>query len=277
MKKRRQKREAPRIFRGDKRRYVVGGVLAVLKTYSLSKFEHEAACRHGLRAALCLDGHGWHEADAEARAVVAEALLYLGAVRPTWIEGQREYTTPIENCQNCGGPLDEADKGKHRRFCSYTCAESSRTYRGELASYIDTSARHAAHYLLKKERRPLADCAWCGKGFRPITDQTRFCSLTCAGMGRVDRVPEKTCKNCGQRFRGRSAKTLFCSIPCRVEFDRNSLPPKDCAHCGRTFRPSHHTGKYCGDECYKAVKAIKRREKREAEKENDSQFVCDVV
>jgi len=277
MKQKRRKREVPRIFRGDKRRYVVGGVLAVLKTYSLSKFEHEASCRHGLRQVLCLDGHGWHEADAEARAVVAEALLYLGAVRPSWIEGQREYTTPIENCQNCGGPLDEADKGKHRRFCSYSCADASRTYREELVSYVEASARSGSHYLLRKESRPLRNCAWCGKAFRPSRDDSRTCSPACAGMARVDRVPEKTCKNCGQRFRGRSAKSLFCSIPCRVEWDRNNLPPRECTHCSRIYRPSHATSKYCSAECDKAVKAIKRREKREAEKENDSQFVCDVV
>ena len=80
----------------DKRRKAarqarVNRVADVLRRYDASPFEHEAACLHGLRGALCLQGWGWHHAHEEARQTVLSALDRISARRPSWEQGQPEY------------------------------------------------------------------------------------------------------------------------------------------------------------------------------------------
>lgn len=90
-----------------------------------SKFAYEAACRTGLRAGLCLAGWAWHEADHAAKDVTLRALSQVGATtRPTWREGQPEYTLEgvipdvWERCARCGGKLPEDST---RKYCSTLC------------------------------------------------------------------------------------------------------------------------------------------------------------
>lgn len=84
----------------------------------------EAPLRHGIRATLCLGGRRWRAADAAAQAAVAGALRRVGAVRPTWNEGQPEWAVSsgdlIERtrCVECHKPL----VGEQRKFCSRGCA-----------------------------------------------------------------------------------------------------------------------------------------------------------
>lgn len=109
----------------DRRRHLVETVAAILKRGEPTVFAFEAACRHGLRSRLCLQGWKWAEADALAAEIVATALNRIGARRPTWEEGQPEFAQNgagalIERtrCIRCHKPLPE----NHRKFCGHTCA-----------------------------------------------------------------------------------------------------------------------------------------------------------
>jgi hypothetical protein len=116
--------------RGDKaaRQARVRQIADVLKTYDVnaSPFRFEAACRHGLRAQLCLNGWDYHEADAEAHKLVQAALDLIGARRPPWWEGQpdhalKEYSfTERTRCVRCGRHIPE----ENHKYCSRLCARS---------------------------------------------------------------------------------------------------------------------------------------------------------
>ena len=54
-------------------------------------FRLEGPRRYSLRGTLCLMGWPWPIADATAAAIVRAALDHIGARRPFWAEGQREY------------------------------------------------------------------------------------------------------------------------------------------------------------------------------------------
>lgn len=86
----------------------------------------EGPLRAGIRSDLCLQGWGWSAADLMAREVLEDAFRKAGAIRPTWNEGQPEWTieagTLIERdrCARCYKPLPD---GKHK-FCSRLCKDS---------------------------------------------------------------------------------------------------------------------------------------------------------
>jgi predicted nucleic acid-binding Zn ribbon protein len=91
-----------------------------------SRFGLEGPLRAAMRSDLCLQGWRWSEADTMAKDAMDEALRRLRAERPTWNEGQREWTieagTLIErtHCIRCHGPLPEG----HHKFCSTLCANA---------------------------------------------------------------------------------------------------------------------------------------------------------
>lgn len=251
--------------------------MPVLKTYTSSKFEHEASCRHGLRQALCLDGHGWHEADAEAAAIVAEALLYMGAKRPSWLEGQPEYTLAPENCQRCGVALEAPGDRKLRRFCSEACSDAARTYRAQFHSYVDMLTEKNSAYYVRKDAQPLRPCAWCGTWFRPAHGTAIACSPACRARIRIDAIKEKRCMGCGQNFRGKSGQSKFCSIPCRVIYERATEPPRECEQCGDVFKPPNRNARYCSSFCKRKAKTEHQRRRRQEAANSDSQFRCNAV
>ncbi|MBD3738861.1 MAG: hypothetical protein IE938_20700 [Pseudomonas balearica] len=86
----------------------------------------EGPLRAGLRSDLCLQGWGWESADLIAREILAEAFRAAGAKRPTWNEGQPEWTveagTIIEraSCARCHKPLPDG----RPKFCSDLCKAS---------------------------------------------------------------------------------------------------------------------------------------------------------
>lgn len=98
-----------------------------------TKFGLEGPLRYALRAYLCRQGYGWTAADTLAKDMVDAALKKLNAVRPSWNEGQLEWTihagTLIErtHCKRCHKPLPEG----HHKFCSNLCAgqHNGRIYR----------------------------------------------------------------------------------------------------------------------------------------------------
>jgi hypothetical protein len=86
----------------------------------------EGPLRYGIRSDLCLIGWRWRDADLTASDIVADALRRVRAVRPTWNEGQREWTIQagimIERtrCIKCHKPLPEG----HHKFCSRLCGDA---------------------------------------------------------------------------------------------------------------------------------------------------------
>ena len=114
----------PRQLSRDHRRRLVDGVAAILRKGDPTPFAFEAFCIYGLRSGLCLRGWGWHEADETAQDVVSAALRQIGAKRPTWYQGQPEYTQDgvimfeRTRCVRCHWKLPEG----HRKFCSSLCA-----------------------------------------------------------------------------------------------------------------------------------------------------------
>lgn len=88
-----------------------------------SLFGLEGPMRHAIRSDLCLQGWRWKDADAMAREMMDEAFRAVRATRPTWNEGQPEWTIPANTliertrCVRCGKPLPEG----HYKFCSHLC------------------------------------------------------------------------------------------------------------------------------------------------------------
>lgn len=87
-------------------------------------FNLEGPLRRAIRGSLCREGWGWEAAEAAAKHIVDAGLRRLGAERPSWNEGQQEWTinagTLIERtrCVNCGNHLPEG----HTKFCGGLCA-----------------------------------------------------------------------------------------------------------------------------------------------------------
>lgn len=108
----------------DRRAYIVRIISSILAGAEPTRFAFEATCRHAVRSRLCLNGWSWAAADDLAADIVKDALRRLGAKRPTWKEGQPEYTqdgfAPIlrTRCIRCHGPLED-DRPK---FCSHWCS-----------------------------------------------------------------------------------------------------------------------------------------------------------
>ena len=80
-----------------------------------------------LRSAMCLGGRSWQVSDAIAADVVRSALDLIGAQRPPWLWGQREYTDDssatrigYSHCLKCGQRLDDG----RLKFCCRECGNA---------------------------------------------------------------------------------------------------------------------------------------------------------
>lgn len=139
-----------RRINADRRKHLVNLIAEILKQGEPTRFSHEAPCRHALRSKLCLQGWGWQEADTMAKEIVDAALNRVGARRPSWKEGQPEWTqdgfAPIERtrCVNCGGRLPE----ENLKFCSRICTT---TFHGRLAARRTADEEHI-HELIVARR-----------------------------------------------------------------------------------------------------------------------------
>lgn len=114
----------------DRRRHFVEKIAAFMKAArdngdAPTLLNFEGPFRHGLRVRLIGDGWRWQEADDMAADIVATALTRIGAARPTWEEGQPEYSQNgagalIERtrCVRCHRGLPE----QHTKYCSDICA-----------------------------------------------------------------------------------------------------------------------------------------------------------
>jgi hypothetical protein len=242
----------PRILAGVERKAVENHVKQILDSWESSKFQFEGPCRHGLRSTFCLQGHTWSTSDAEAEALVAEGLKRIGAVRPSWREGQPEYTqdgvVPVERlrCAHCGNPIPE-DRGSRNgptKYCSELCGQAAYARKarifGETVTRAEYLARQAAKSRATAEREK--DCQHCGKSFRPgyAIKRQRFCSPECGKAARKE-LPTGhlcTCVACGKNFRSRIADQKYCSRECYDGIDRGGAhhPTRQCPACHTIFQ-----------------------------------------
>lgn len=248
------------ILRGEKRQGVIDMAMDALRDWRLSPFEHEAACQHGLRSGLCMDGHPWNQADAEAQSIVAEGLRLLGAKRPSHDEGQWQYTVAMENCSWCCSPIDEEDQARGNRFCSVMCAKSANEHRVyETASRYHEVGR-SAYVMIKRDEAPALRCQHCDKEFKRFGAQWdsmakfgrgKFCSVACKDTAaRI--YQDRTCSECGNVFYPAYDGQRCCSKRCALKSNRKG-PNRVCKNCGKGFRsyrvsdPSK--GLYCSRAC----------------------------
>lgn len=232
------KRKEPRaLLRMEKQRRetMTAAVMRILDCGRSSKFEYEASCRHGLRSGFCLDGHAWAAADKLAGEIVAEALRRIGAVRPTWQQGQPEWTqfgfAPVKRyfCERCAKPIPE-DRGSNNglavRFCSDRCAHAASEARsqrsGARVSVAEHLARCAARTQRTREERARY-CAQCGKHFLTARKISVYCSPACQNAAR--RLSPRACAHCSAMFQPNYRAAKFCGMRCKVESQRAPKPP----------------------------------------------------
>lgn len=218
----------------DSDRELVEAVATMLDFGRPTRFALEGPCRHGLRIEFCLSGVPWHESDDRANKIVCEALRQIGAVRPTWQQGQPEYCqdgfspTEFTRCQNCGTAIDPYtnQNGRPRKYCGTLCAVlvyQRKVAKGqEQTSRVEYIARMAAQSATHRHERA-KPCKHCGATFIPDHRREReqmFCSQACGAASR--RREEKTCPCCGQKFRPVAATRIFCSAECHRQSRKGS-------------------------------------------------------
>lgn len=161
---------------------LVDRVADILSDGDPTPFSFEAAVRHGLRGSLCLQGWRWPDADLAACDIVGAALRLIGAKRPTWQEGQPEWTQPAvfaverTRCIRCHGPMPEG----HHKFCSHLCGSAWRMALARQDHREALAANQRAYYAAWSARQPEQPCEGCGTMFRPKKPGRRFCGQDCS-------------------------------------------------------------------------------------------------
>jgi hypothetical protein len=263
------------ILSDKKRQHVINRVMDRLRDWRFSPFEHEAPMVQGLRSAFCEKGEPWSRADREAAELVAQAESLLGLKRPTWEQGQREWTDSPDHCSWCQGPMEQPEAERFervRRFCSADCARQAvahRTWRPE--NYRGAVYREAIR-IISKDRAPTKNCPQCGNTFRSDRPEQVYCTLECKiASQRV--LPDIQCAECERTFRPRTSRQKCCSKVCdgrlkaRLERERLADETRLCQHCGEPFTPATEHQIYCSDRCSHDVasKAWHRRNYAPAE------------
>ncbi|MFZ5693299.1 MAG: hypothetical protein ACOY5F_18865 [Pseudomonadota bacterium] len=158
-------------------------VAAILKTCEPTAFAGEGPCRAGIRASLCMAGWRWADADFAAADIVLSALNLIGARRPTWQQGQPEWTQdgalPIEreNCIRCRKPLPEG----HRLFCSHICSSAHNGARRRLEKREEINAAWRAARAAWSAAQPERNCERCGAPYQPKRPRQKLCRPRCTG------------------------------------------------------------------------------------------------
>lgn len=239
-------KKAMPIHGGEKRKHLVSRIMDVLRDWRSSPFENEAACLHGLRQAFCIQGHGWSRADAEAASLVAEGLRLMGAQRPSWDQGQRQYVEPKENCNWCSMPIPDLDLATRRvMFCSEVCARSALQQRSFEDRYSNSIVGRAAYDLIVRGRNDAKSCAVCERSFRPFIRKRPglYCSTTCRNVGQRN-IP-RPCRQCGKAFRPPRTAIQFCSAAC-YQANRVNQVKRSCTWCSKPYVGSR---RYCSHGC----------------------------
>ena len=246
-----------RIFSGTKLDSVVKQTADAMRDWRLSPWEREAGTYQGIRTGLVAAGHRFPLAELEAGDIVRRAFNELGrgvSRRPSFIEGQRQYSEPREHCLWCRTPLDDEDLLRGARFCSDVCRNRAAIAAEELARWGSDQERVAAFYIARKAAVPKRACDHCGSEFQPASLSTRFCSPVCARHGREGAVihAERPCEQCGTVFKPVSAHVRFCSTKCANQARRQPPPPpRTCDHCGESFTVAKASSakRFCSRSC----------------------------
>jgi hypothetical protein len=243
---------------------IVAGLAPILKDGRPTVFANEAACRHGVRRTLCLQGWKWGDADSAADAVVALALRQVGAERPTWLQGQPGYTeegfSPIERtrCARCFCrlPALHERRGQHQVYCSDVCRTSAAEQRArETGERVDRATYLAELTARVKQRAMDRDlpCEQCGIRFDPgIHYKTRkFCSSACAHEAKRRGVTMRAvkCIQCDSEFLTKQLEAKYCGTDCYNEARRSYREGRSCAQCGTGFHPRRETSRFCSNVC----------------------------
>jgi hypothetical protein len=244
-----------------------------------SRFTHEGACRHGLRSAFCLAGAKWEVADTMAASIVSAALASIGARRPTWWEGQPEWTqdgfVPVERttCVVCAGPLPEDERSLSfpRKYCSRGCKAVAQHQRAKIVGLQRSRSEYLAELAVRREhswRQREVDCEHCGKPFIPRQSHraktARYCSTSCsvAALSEFNRrLPKRKCPECKTTFQPRRAGQKCCSTAC-AHAATTTLEEIACQHCGKGFRPINYKVRYCSLECSSAGRVKERADRQ---------------
>jgi hypothetical protein len=245
------------VYQGEARQHMISKIMDVLRDWRQSPFEHEADCRTGLRSGLCLQGEGWKRSDDEAAALVAAALRRIGAVRPTWDQGQREFSLSEDYCSWCMGPIEDRYTAK-QRYCSVHCAKLAVAF----AQRKNTSGDVGRHVLMAKRivqrsEAPPRDCGYCGKPYRSENPATRFCSHLCAARYNTGDLLLKdiVCVGCGKTtkpsHRGSKCCSKSCATAVRLVAERARLSgqTRNCKECFTAFTPTMEKSLFCSERC----------------------------
>ena len=241
----------PKVFEKKERQQVVTSVLDHLRDWRSTPFENEGPLRHGVRAAICLQGHSWPVADAEAAGMIHAAFMKMGVRRPTWDQGQREYIIAVETCSGCGSGLDEAQIDRRHRFCSVMCAKSASQHRDWETTKHESTIGQAAYRMILRSNNPERACEHCGLSFHPTkTGDERYCSVPCADRAKV-KVEQKCARQgCKKLFRPSNGNMHYCSARCRTmagtHVKRISVT---CEQCKTPFIASRADARFCGARC----------------------------
>jgi hypothetical protein len=158
-----------------------------VRTGEPTPFAYEASCRHGLRSSLVLRGWKWARADFIANEIVVDALRIIGAKRPSWYEGQPEFTRTVQErlrCANkkCGKPI-ERESDQVMLYCSEPCRQRTKSERQAVDRRKEQAAASRAWRAAARAAGPLRLCELCSAPFNALDitgkKPQRFCSRTC--------------------------------------------------------------------------------------------------
>lgn len=239
-----------RILTGEKKQHIVSRVMDLMKDWRMSPFENEGTIRHNLRSAFCEDGHGWEASDHQAELVVGETFRIMGAHRPSWEQGQRQYVIAQECCQWCAVEIPEEDRTGLRkaRFCSAVCAKSAIIHRDIEGHRRESAVARSALSIIHREKLPDQKCEYCDRGFKPFSIETkgqRFCSVVCARLAERT-IPETNCPTCSKTFRPKVMGRAFCSYECAMA---RPIEDRECLICHEVYTPKTEQALYCSKSC----------------------------
>lgn len=94
-------------------------------------------------------------------------------------------------------------------------------------------------------------CETCGKTFfRPPSRTTaKYCSRKCSGIG--NRTPERECVFCGKSYKPSSNNVGHCSLQCSANAKKTTRLHKTCEWCGKEFivRKGYIHARFCSMTC----------------------------
>ena len=159
-------------------------VAGILMRGSPTLFQFEGLCRQAVRSGFILqERYPWPLADVVAQIIVRRALRRIGAFRPRWHEGQKEYCR-IESrifCAHCEKPITR-ESFQALMYCSERCRSAAKCAR----CYAEHREARIAYAQAQRDRQRAAaqprECQWCGASFQPLDDNRRpqrFCGKAC--------------------------------------------------------------------------------------------------